>query len=247
MTENTITHDIAMDYSRQQEIINPEEFNAKNIRIDVIGVGATGSWLTMILAKMGLQNIHVWDADIVEKHNLPNQLYRIEDIGKPKVIATKDLVKSFTGIDVTAHAEFVDASTKNLGNVIFLLTDTMRSRKEICQHCLSYNMTTSLCIETRLAAKQGRIYAFNPSLKPDLKKWESSLYEDKEANPSACGMTTTLGASASYIASMAVLQMIKWYLFTYQGMPDHKPELELLAYMAPSFNILNTEKLEFND
>lgn len=235
------------DYSRQLEIIDPNEFNGMGLQIDVIGSGATGSWLTMILAKMGLQNIHVWDADNVEMHNLPNQLFRLKDIGVPKVEAIKDIVKIATGNEITSHNEFVTPATKTMGEIVFLLTDTMSSRKEIVQNCLSYNMKTKICIETRLAAKQGRIYAFDPSSKMELKKWESSLYEDKEADPSACGMTTTLGASASFIASMAVLQMIKWYLFTFKGAVDHKPEQELFVFMAPEFNILNPEKMSFDE
>lgn len=235
------------DYSRQMEIIDPKEFNDRGLRVDVIGSGATGSWLVMILAKMGLKNIHVWDADNVEMHNLPNQLFRLSDIGKPKVEAIKEIVKIATGLDIVAHNEFVTPSTKGLGDVVFLLTDTMSSRKEICDNCLSYNMKTKLCIETRLAAKQGRIYAFNPSSKVELKRWQSSLYTDEEADPSACGLTTTLGASAAYIASIASLQMIKWYLFTFKEATDHKPEQELFVFMAPEFNIMNPDKLAFND
>lgn len=56
------------DFSKQTELIKVHEFNEK---INVIGCGAGGSWLTFFLLKMGFNNIHVYDYDVIEEHNLP--------------------------------------------------------------------------------------------------------------------------------------------------------------------------------
>jgi len=48
-------------------------FNQK--RVDIIGAGATGSHVVMLLAILGFTNIHVWDFDRVEAHNLANQSF----------------------------------------------------------------------------------------------------------------------------------------------------------------------------
>ena len=55
--------------------------------LNIIGVGATGSHIGLYAAKMGFHNFQVWDLDIVENHNLPNQIYENEDIGSKKVDA----------------------------------------------------------------------------------------------------------------------------------------------------------------
>ena len=46
-----------------------------NTPIHIIGCGATGSWVALMLAKMGISNITCWDFDKVEEHNLPNQFF----------------------------------------------------------------------------------------------------------------------------------------------------------------------------
>ena len=41
-----------MEFLRQLQLFNPEEFDTP---VHVIGAGATGSWLTLILAKLGVK------------------------------------------------------------------------------------------------------------------------------------------------------------------------------------------------
>ena len=227
-----------IDFKRQLAIFDPSLFTDDDCRIDVIGAGATGSYVVLQLAKLGITNIHVWDADCVEAHNLPNQLYGIEDIGKSKVDALKDIIKRLSGIEINVHKEFVTKDTMGLGKVVFLLTDSMASRKEIYEWCLKYNPNTQLCVETRLAATNGRVYTFNPTDIVDQGNWESTLYTDATAEKSECGTTIVMGASSSYIASMAVWQMIKWWSFT-NGKSEITPEFELLVFIAPKFKIIN--------
>lgn len=231
-----------IDFKRQRSILNPEEFNNCNLRIDVIGVGATGSFLVLQLAKLGMMNIHVWDNDVVEAHNLPNQLYGIEDIGKPKVECLKEIVKRLSGIEIYTHNELVTKNTKELGNVIFILTDSMSSRREIYENCLKYNPKCEFCIETRLAATNGRIYSFNPTDIVDQQAWEGTLYSDVEAERSECGTTLVMGASSSLVASVATWQLIKWYGFK-TGKLDVPPEFELMLFTSPKMKILNINDL----
>lgn len=229
-----------IDFERQAHFLDPHQFNSKNLRIDVIGAGATGSYVVLQLAKMGIKNIHVWDNDEVESHNLPNQLYGVGDVGKPKVEALKQLIKSITDIDIITHKEFVDSSTGTLGDVVFLLTDTMASRKEIYESCLKYSLT-KICVETRLSATQGRVYTFNPTDIVGQTRWEKTLYSDDQAETSECGTKLMMGASSSMVASMAVWQFIKWTV-SQKDQTEEKvkifPEFELLFSVCPNFNFM---------
>ena len=119
---------MAIDPTRHLSVFSPHAFGKK--RVDIIGAGATGSRIVLSLAKLGVENIHVWDFDKVEEHNIANQIYGLENIGEPKVRALADVIKKSTGTAITAHDERVDGS-KQLGEAVFLLTDTMESRKEI--------------------------------------------------------------------------------------------------------------------
>lgn len=206
---------------RHESVFCAESFGNK--RIDVIGVGATGSYVTMQLAKLGISNIHVWDYDKVEDYNLPNQLFGMDHIDKLKVEALKDIIKATTGTEITVHNEKVDG-TQELGEVVFLLTDTMDSRKQIFDKGLQYKLRTKLVIETRMDADNGRVYVINPCSRTHVEEWKKTLYTDQEATVSLCGTTVTVGPTAEYLAGLAVWQLIRW--FNIESEPESKDELE---------------------
>ena len=128
-----------MDLLRQIDLFKPEQFKDK--RIDVIGVGATGSYITWLLSKIGLSNIHIWDNDTIEEHNVPNQCFMLNHINKSKVIAMKEMVKDGAGADLVEHNEKVESS-QQLGKIVFLLVDSMGMRKTIWNNLL---LRTVLC------------------------------------------------------------------------------------------------------
>src|SRR6056297_1732350 len=113
---------------RHMSVFSPEQFGSK--RIDIIGCGATGSRIALELAKLGVSNLHLWDFDKVESHNLANQAFELSHVGEKKVNALAEIIQRATGLEVVTHDEAVTGMTP-LGNVVFLLTDTMASRKEI--------------------------------------------------------------------------------------------------------------------
>ena len=88
--------------SRQNELISGDVLDKQ---IFFICCGAIGSFATLMLAKIGFHNITVIDFDTVEIANIGPQFFRFSDIGKPKAIALKDLVKDFTNIDITTKNE----------------------------------------------------------------------------------------------------------------------------------------------
>lgn len=203
-----------IDYLRQIEILNPRDFGTR--KVTVVGAGATGSFVVSLLAQMGIGNISVWDFDVVEEHNLPNQIYTIKQIGKSKVEALKELIKEKSGFDIEIHNERVVDQIKNPGSYFFLLTDTMASRREIFEKCLKGRaFNTDLVIETRMDADNGRILAFNPNSPIQVKEWQDTLYSDEEASTSICGATISIAPTVSLLASLAVWKMIHHFDVAY--------------------------------
>lgn len=191
---------------RHLNVFSPQQFGEK--RVDVIGAGATGSAIALELAKLGVKNLHVWDFDIVEDHNLANQCYGLSDVGKPKVEALAELIRNQAGMDIVVHNKKCTGED-NLGQVVFLLTDTMISRKEIAEGIL-FNPMISLLIETRMGAETAMIYSINPSKPSHVDRWKSTLYDDEETEESTCGARTTVGATAKLVTSFAIWQFLKW-------------------------------------
>lgn len=197
---------IQNDYSRQVNILNPEEFNTK---INIIGAGATGSWVAFSLAKMGLSNLHIYDFDEVGMHNLPNQMFGVRDIGRNKALSIRNIIKLFTGFTVNARNEKVDGSVP-LQGIVFMLTDTMKSRKDIYNRAIKNNPSIDLLIETRMDLRGGRIYVVDPKNREQTKMYEQTFYSDDEAEVSACGVSQTVLPSALAITSHAIWKLLNY-------------------------------------
>ncbi|HEU5114210.1 MAG TPA: ThiF family adenylyltransferase [Candidatus Paceibacterota bacterium] len=223
-----------IDAIRHIEVFSPETFGGH--QVDIVGVGATGSRIALSLAKLGLSNIHVWDFDHVEPHNVANQAFGNHQVGKLKVEALQELVKEQTGTEIAVHAERVNG-TQRLGSVVFLLTDTMASRQEIWKAGIRYKPHVKLLIETRMGKNSGRIYAVNPSSPAHVKGWEATLYSDDVAEKSACGTSISVGPTAEVVSGLAVWQLIRWHQAQLQLKEGKKPademENELVFSLQP--------------
>jgi hypothetical protein len=195
------------DFSRQMELFDPQTFNTP---VHIIGAGATGSWVALFLAKLGIKDITVWDFDTVGEHNLPNQFFRPIDIGEPKVLALRDTVSSQTGTVLNAKNTRVTGAQR-LSGIVFMLTDTMKSRKEIWEQAIKMKPQVQLLIETRMGLSDGRIYTINPTSTDHIKEYENTFYSDEEASVSACGISQSVITTAVTIAGMAVRQLINYH------------------------------------
>lgn len=192
--------------TRHLEFFKPLEFGHK--RVDIIGVGATGSKIAMELAKLGVQNIHIWDDDTVEGHNLANQHYIESDIGKGKCESLAQHIVEATGMAVTQHPCRVEGG-EQLGDYVFLLVDSMKDRKAIWNGSVKLKPFTKVMFETRMGGNNGRIYTVNPLVMKDINGWENTLYEDAEAPVSACGASSTVGATGDLITGFVVWNFMK--------------------------------------
>ena len=230
-----------LDTIRHQEVFTSSELH--DLHIDVIGVGATGSRIALSLAKLGIQNIDIWDPDKVEAHNIPNQAFGNYDIGKPKVHALRELIMAQTGIKVGTHKKRVDGSQR-LGPIVFLLTDSMASRREIFERALRFKSHVKIVIETRMGADEGRVYTFSPFVPRDVREWEEAWYPDEETDPSVCTISTTVGPTAEIISGYAVWQFIRWHkaqtLLVQGKTPNDVPESELIFSLRPHMHMQRT-------
>lgn len=76
----------------------------------VCGVGAVGSAMVDMLARMGARYIHVIDRDRVSEGNIGTQLYSWSDIGAAKVNALATLILRATKVRLQLSPVFLDAT-----------------------------------------------------------------------------------------------------------------------------------------
>ena len=199
-------NNIMNDFSRQVNIFKPEEFKTP---INVIGVGATGSWIALSLAKMGIENLFIYDFDEVGMHNLPNQCFTLRDINNNKAKSMRNLINLFTGYKIKARDVKVEGGDV-LQGIVFVLTDTMKSRQEIYYKSIKNNPNIDLMIETRMDLRGGRIYVIDPKDREQTKLYEETLYGDSESEVSACGVSQTVLPSALGITSHAIWKFLNF-------------------------------------
>lgn len=194
---------VSLDVRRHMELFDPYKFETP---VTVIGAGATGSWLVLQLAKLGISDITVWDFDHVEEHNIPNQLFGIQDIGKPKVEALAEFVKLNTGVEIkTVNARF---ERQRLSGYVFLMVDSMAGRDSIWKASVKGKSAVKLLVEPRMGLNEGRIYNVEPTNLAHQRRYEECWYPDDEAEVSACGTSQSVVTSALLIASTCVRQLI---------------------------------------
>lgn len=220
---------------RHESIFDPREHPYP---IHIIGAGATGSHVFAALVGLGVTNISVYDYDVVEEHNLANQIYMGADVGLPKVEACSNYYCNKLGVDEppddmkfiemkVTEATLSEHAYFSSGGIVFLLTDTMASRRTIFNSLTRLHVegraaptramsrhAVTLFIETRMASTHGNIFTVNPFDKAARDAWLSTLVDDTDEDTvelSPCGTALSVGPTASIIANYAVWQLLQFY------------------------------------
>jgi len=195
-------------FLRHSGWVGPEQLNRC---LHIIGVGATGSNIALLAAKMGWTKFEIWDNDQVEDHNLPNQAYNPEHLGMNKVEALKDVLLKFNPrIEVKTNQKFFNKKDIiDTDGPVVLTTDSMSSRKEIMASCLM-NPCVEHVFETRLGFKHGEIAIVDNLDADHVQKWVSTLRRDDEIEEGPCN-TRICSTLVNLVASMVVHQLCEKY------------------------------------
>ncbi len=202
-----------MDYWRQSDLVPPDDLD---FQVTIAGVGGIGSPVALALAKMGCRRITLYDPDFVEAHNLPNQLYRLRDVGRPKVEALADMLREFATVEVQPIQEVL--SDQRLTGVVISGVDSMASRESIWKGSIRYRASVPVYVDARMGAQVCRVLTVRPADPDDIRRYEGTLYSDSEATEDPCTaqaiIYTTLG-----VASL-VANQVKRYALAEPSDPD---------------------------
>lgn len=198
-----------MDLSKHLEYFNPIE---KNITCHVIGVGATGSHVAIALAKMGVPNIHIYDFDTVDEHNITNQAYDKLDLDKTKIEAmTTKLLAINPNLKITRHCEGWKEGMR-LTDYVFLCVDSIKIRKAICVENL-YNQYIKAIFDFRLVLTSAQTYCTEWNTSTNKEKFiDTMAFTDEEAREqtpvSACGTTLNIITAVWAIVSLGLANFV---------------------------------------
>ncbi len=108
-------------------------------KLILVGCGGVGSYLCYFLVKSGFENLTIIDHDKVEESNIERQNFTLEDIGKYKVDAIKELcIKTSKNSNITVIKDKL--TSKNLDllkgyDLIVDCTDNFETRDLINSFC----------------------------------------------------------------------------------------------------------------
>lgn len=161
-----------MDFMRQVDLFNPIN---QRYTIRIFGAGSLGSFIALNLAKLGFNDITVHDYDRVEMHNIPNQFYRLKDIGKYKVYALKEIIEEFTAVKIETINKKITEETELFfpANEICILTfDTLEARKIIYDKACDFK---TIVIDVRVGGEEYNIQIIDTFNKDSVDKWKESF------------------------------------------------------------------------
>ncbi|HNV61446.1 MAG TPA: ThiF family adenylyltransferase [Candidatus Cloacimonas acidaminovorans] len=143
-------------YKRQLDIVNPELLG---LPIHIIGCGGIGSWTALVLAKMGCNNISVYDDDIVEDHNVASQFFKESQLEMKKVDALSENVLEQSGIRLSRHEnkdeELIGVEPTEDAELVILALDSMAERIRLGELYKDRNL---YIIDGRMGGTQVEIY-----------------------------------------------------------------------------------------
>ena len=176
----------------------------------VIGSGGIASWLNLLLGRCGA-NLHIFDFDVVESHNISGQLFKTSDSGKYKVDAITQIIKEFcdSSTEITVYPEkYTSDSITN--NIVIMGVDNMEARKTGFENWVKYleenpeEKENSLFIDGRLSATVMQIFCIRGNDLSAIYKYQSEhLFNDNEVQDEECTMKQT-----SHCAAMIASHMV---------------------------------------
>ena len=174
----------------------------------VMGVGAIGRQVALMLSTLPLAKVDLVDPDLVEVHNIPTQQYRNEDVGMGKAERTAIACREM-GSDslvgerpMTAQQWWVEYGMKKGVDVVFLCVDSMTARREIGRM-----VQASLIVDGRMAAECGRVLSI--SKRGDRSYWMRTLCKDSEVFQETCTRQGT-AYCANFAAAVMLSMFTRW-------------------------------------
>lgn len=195
-----------MDLNKSQEFFNPE--NVKGM-CHIIGCGSIGSSVAELLARYGIEDIHLYDFDEVEPHNIVNQMFTSKDVGKAKVFALKEILGEINpALKNTVGCEPKGYKNQMLDDYVFLCVDNVDVRREIVKNIWD-NPYVKAVFDFRTTLMEGQCYYADWSNQKDKESLLESLnftHEEAKANTpvSACGFELSVAPVVRMTAQMGI-------------------------------------------
>ena len=201
-----------MDLSKSYEYFQPEKVRG---RVHIIGCGAIGSTVGELIAKTGITNITLYDFDKVESHNIANQMFTEQDIGKFKVDALAERMMAINpemkrGLKIEREGWH----GQPLAGYVFMCVDNIDLRREIASSNKD-NMNIKAMFDFRMRLTDAQAYAADwknmKMIEAFLNSMNFTQEEGKAETPvSACNMELSFASTVFTIVAAGISNFVKF-------------------------------------
>jgi len=176
----------------------------KQQEIQLIGAGGINSWVGILLSRIG-HELHVFDHDSFEVHNIGGQYMMSNQVGFNKATALRTNIQELNNqyVRVNTFGKFEKDSF--VMPYMFLGVDNMETRKLAIQKWYDIYKDTpdKILIDGRLEGEQGIIYTLRT--KEDYDRWMDEFFEDSQDDEGLCTMRATSYNGAMIAANMVAV------------------------------------------
>lgn len=200
-----------MNLNKSLDFFNPLEVKDE---IHIIGLGAIGSNLVDMFARLGLTNLHLYDFDTITPHNIANQRYVERDVSLEKTTSMYHLCKSINVLCAPTLYEDGWKPGMKLRGHVFLAVDNIDLRNQIVKENL-YNPMVKSFHDYRMRLQDAQHYMADWSQQLDKDSLLASMdftHEEAVANTpvSACGTTLSVLPTVNIICSFGVANFMNF-------------------------------------
>lgn len=187
-----------------------EWFNAvKSQDVILAGLGGIGSGIAYLLSRMDINQLFMYDDDIVEMQNLAGQMYSKEYIGRKKTSSMGMLCESFSDFHKAFAIDQKFTKDTQGRNIMICGFDNMQARKDFFTSWKrvvdkSPKPEECLLIDGRLSMESFQVFTLTGNNTVNIKKYQDKyLFSDSEADTTICSMKQT-AYCANMISSVIV-------------------------------------------
>jgi hypothetical protein len=142
-----------MNLVKHVDFFDPNEVNST---VHIIGVGAIGSHLAIMLAKLGIGKFTLYDFDKVESKNVTNQAFVEADIGELKVQVIKKRILAINP-QAKVRVKTEGWNSNPLSGYVFLAVDSIELRHRIIKEN-KFNNNILGMFDTRMGLTEGQSF-----------------------------------------------------------------------------------------
>lgn len=199
-----------MNLAKSFEFFDPAKMHG---RIHIIGCGSVGSTVAELLARFGIENFVLYDFDVVEPHNIVNQMFTSKHLHRPKTECLSEILKDINP-DVKIRVEPAGWVDQELDGYVFLAVDNIELRKEIVEKN-KYNSYIEAMFDFRTGLTDAQHYAADWSDPKSKKAFIDTMnfsHEDAKLTTqmSACQVSMCVAPTVRLIANAGVANFVNF-------------------------------------